>query len=183
MGRALFRFTPALVAVGLAFAATSVQAQVFDFSITSANGDASGQFITTGGTSPFMVTDVTGTVAGSTITSGSGYGEADNLLYNTGFYVDRAGIAFEATSGIDYNIFLNSPSVGYSLCTSVVEPSCTGGEANAAPVATFTVTTAGVSAAPEPATWALMLLGIGGLGIALRQARRNHGFHAEAFAA
>jgi hypothetical protein len=112
---------PAIIAAGLVLAATAAQAEVFDFTITSANGDATGQFITTGGTSPMTVTDVSGSVAGSKITSSSGYGEADNLLYDTGFYVDRAGVAFAAASGIDYNIFLNSPAAGYSLCTSVAE--------------------------------------------------------------
>ena len=33
-----------------------------------------------------------------------------------------------------------------------------------------------VSAAPEPASWALMILGVGGIGFAFRQARKRHGF-------
>lgn len=32
----------------------------------------------------------------------------------------------------------------------------------------------GVGAVPEPATWALMLFGFGGMGVALRRGRRNH---------
>ena len=33
-----------------------------------------------------------------------------------------------------------------------------------------------VSAAPEPASWALMIAGVGMIGLAFRQARRKHGF-------
>jgi len=33
--------------------------------------------------------------------------------------------------------------------------------------------TAGVSAAPEPAAWALMMVAIGGIGVAMRRSRRN----------
>ncbi len=154
----------ALIAVGLASLATSAQAMVFDFSITSANGNASGQFTTAGGTSPYLVTGVTGTVDGFAITGLVSYGGNDNLLYQPGNYVDRAGLAF-AANGKDYNIFAITPTPAgnYGFCVSTVEPSCTGSEADNAPKATFTLTTA-VSAVPEPSTWAMMILGFCGLG-------------------
>lgn len=39
----------------------------------------------------------------------------------------------------------------------------------------FTYATASVSAAPEPSAWALMLLGVGGIGFAFRQAKKETG--------
>lgn len=37
----------------------------------------------------------------------------------------------------------------------------------------FTATT---SAAPEPGAWALLMIGVAGIGLAFRQAKKNHGF-------
>ena len=162
-----------LGAIALTVLATSAQADVFDFTITSSNGDATGQFTTTGGPSTFTITGVTGEVAGSAITSLSGYGGADNTLFMPAPFVDRAGVAFAAASGLDYNIFENVPGV-YGFCSSAVQLTCTGGDANGAPEPeVFSVTPAGSGAAPEPATWALMLLGAGMLGGARWFARRR----------
>ena len=72
------RAVSTLGAIALAVLATSAQAAVFDFTITSSNGDATGQFTTTGGPSSFTITGVTGEVAGSAITDLSDYGGADN---------------------------------------------------------------------------------------------------------
>jgi hypothetical protein len=161
-----------LGAIALAFLATSAQAAVFNFTIVSTNGDATGEFTTTGGPSTFTVTGVTGVVDGSDITGLSSYGGADNTLFMPAPFADRNGIAFSAASGLDYNIFENSPGV-YGFCSSAVETSCTGTEANNAPEPEeFTVTSAG-SPVPEPATWALMLLGVGMLGGARWFVRRR----------
>jgi hypothetical protein len=165
-----------LGAVALTLLATSVQADVFDFTITSANGDATGQFTATGGPSSFSVTGVTGTVVPITgpdvaITGLSAYGGANNILFEPAPFVDRAGTAFVA-GGLDYNIFENSPGI-YGFCVSSVNPTCEGGDADSAPVAQFSLTPAGPSAVPEPATWALMLLGGGMLGGARWFARRR----------
>ncbi len=40
----------------------------------------------------------------------------------------------------------------------------------------FAVDNISVSAAPEPGVWALMIAGVGMIGLTFRQARRNHGF-------
>jgi hypothetical protein len=165
----------AMIAAGFMIAATGVRAEVFDFTITSANGDASGQFTASGGPSQYTVTAATGTVDGSTITGLSGYGDADNQLFEPSPYVDRSGISFVA-GGLDYNIFTNYVSQSgavYGLCVSSVEPSCTGGEANNAPVATLTLSP--TSAAPEPSIWLMMSAGIGGIGLMMRQRKAGLG--------
>jgi len=165
----------AMIAAGFMITATGARAEVFDFTITSGNGDASGQFTASGGPSQYTVTAATGTVDGSTITGLSGYGAADNQLFETSPYVDRSGISFVA-GGLDYNIFTNYVGQSgpvYGLCVSSVEPSCTGGEADNSPVATFTLSPA--SAAPEPPIWLMMSAGIGGIGLMMRQRKARLG--------
>lgn len=160
----------ATVALFAGLEASSASATVFDFTITSANGDVTGEFTTTGGPTDYDVTNVSGDLNGTPFSSAvNAYGDADNLLAPGGpFYADRSGIAFEA-GGLDYNIFHNGTEGKiYSFCVSSVEPSCTGGEADDAPSAAFTLG----SATPEPATWATMLLGLFGVGAVLRSRRR-----------
>jgi PEP-CTERM motif len=161
---------PALIAIGLALLTTSAKAAVFDFTITSSTGDATGEFTATGGPTNFNVTNVAGELNGTPFSSAvNTYGDADNILTPGGpFLADRAGIAFEA-GGLDYNIFHNGTEGKiYSFCVSSVEPSCTGGEADDAPSATFTL-----GGVPEPAVWAMMLVGVGMIGFGLRLARRT----------
>lgn len=164
----------ALVAIGLTLVTAPAQAAVFDFTITSTTADVSGEFTTTGGPTIYDVTNVAGTLDGVPFTSGvNSYGSADNELTPSGpLFADRAGIAFEA-GGLDYNIFANgTEGKVYSFCVSSAESYCTGLQADNAPVASFTVRAAGV---PEPATWAVMLLGVGMVGGVLRMTRRKNG--------
>jgi hypothetical protein len=164
---------PAVIAIGLALLATSAKATVFDFTITSATGDVTdGQFTTTGGPTDYDITNVSGELNGVAFSSGvNTYGDADNVLTPGGpLFADRAGIAFEA-GGLDYNIFNNGTGGKiYSFCVSNVQLTCTGGDADGAPVATFTLGGVGT---PEPAVWAMMLMGVGMIGCGLRFARRT----------
>ncbi|HEY2709386.1 MAG TPA: PEPxxWA-CTERM sorting domain-containing protein [Caulobacteraceae bacterium] len=159
--------------------ATSASAAVFDFSILSAgnNDAASGQFTASSlGGDDYLVTGVTGTADGSAITGLSSYGGADQQLHLPGSatqsLADRAGIAF-MTASLDYNIFAQVSGVpAYSFCRSDEQLSCTGTDANDTPTdATFTVTAA--TGTPEPASWAMMLLGIAGVGGVMRTTRRK----------
>jgi hypothetical protein len=157
---------PALLAFGLALLGSSAQAStLFDFTITSPNGDASGQITATeeGSSGIYDVSSVTGTVGSNAIGSLSSYGSADNKIFEPAPFVDHAGLAFVAGSN-DYNIF-NNPggSAFYSFCSSAVEPSCTGGEANDTPAATFTLTE--VTATPLPAALPLFAGGLGAMGL------------------
>jgi hypothetical protein len=148
----------------------SVQAAAYDFTITTSRDTSRGQFTVMGGTSPFTVTGVSGEVDGSAITGLSGYGGADERLSDTSPFVDRAGVAFSA-GGVAYNIFDNYTDTAghpvYSFCSSTFDGSCTGGSANAAPVASLSISAAGT--VPEPASWALMLAGFGVVGGVMRR--------------
>jgi hypothetical protein len=166
---------PAVLALSLGMAATA-QAQTYDFSITTSQDTASGQFTLGNPMEPNTVTSVTGMVDGNPITGLSDYGFADQHLSTTSPYVDRSGIAF--TDGtLGFNIFDNYTAADgspvYSLCNSAFNGGCVGGDANAAPVATFTLTAAGSGAVPEPATWAMIIAGMGMIGGGLRLRRRQ----------
>ena len=157
----------ALFAACVGFLALSAQASVFNFSITSLNGNAVRQFTTTDGPNSFTVSSVSGTVIGTTAINGlASYGGNDNTLFFPGSpnFVERAGVAF-AAGGLSYNIFSITPALNnYGFCVSSAQPSCTGGEADNAPPAVFTLTPSVVAAVSEPSTWALMILGFAGVG-------------------
>jgi hypothetical protein len=143
----------ALLALGVA----NADEYVFSFSGSGLSGH--GDFFTSGTTSPYTVTDVTGeasdysyfTSATSAITGVSGFLGADNLLYYPGpSYSDGYGVAFSTANGDQ--IWIGNghiASVGTLYIADYSYPLSVG----------LTVT-----AAPEPSTWAMMLLGFVGLG-------------------
>ena len=154
------------LAAGAAFAmlmAGAAQARVWDFSFTDTLGDTgSGQFVTGATGYPYTITGISGQVDGYAITGLSSYAGSDNLLYSGPNYASYAGISFSVSNSIDYNLtYLNGLN---QVNLSTLDP---GGNGSAAsPLTSFTVS------APEPATWALMLIGVGGLGVALRSRRK-----------
>ena len=155
-----------LLAAGAAVAALMVggaaQARVFDFSYSGPGVSGEGQFITTPDGADYLITDVTGVANGEAITGTSGYASADNLLsFPTEPFVDFSGIAF-STATKDWSI--GYTGTAYGIVDSISDPS--GDCCGITPLA-FTV---GV---PEPATWAMMLVGFGGLGVAMRSRRRQ----------
>ena len=132
---------------------------VVDFSFSNATDSATGQFTTGSGPYPLAITNITGTFDGSPITGLSGYAASDNTLYeSTPLYFSLGGVSFSSAGG-DYNIYAYNG--GDYLLKSSVDP--VGYPANGQ-----LLTTALVSV-PEPATWSLMLLGVFGLGAALRR--------------
>lgn len=143
----------------------------FSFSVSGTvtntlyTGDSgSGQFTLAGGTAtlPAAITGITGQVNGAAITGLSLYAGADNLLQSLSVpYVDFAGVSFDA-GGDSFNLY----SIGngnYELRASV-DPG--GNGSNGTPIDL----TIGV---PEPATWGLMIVGLGLAGAALRTRRWN----------
>lgn len=184
------------VALGAVLLATGAQAATYEFFFqgpsSSAYGDVviDGTFttatpLTAGGGSVFL-TGISGTVSGgsSSIVDGaivglSPYADADNELYatgtNTGAPYSFGGVSFTVTTSTrtaDYNLFgWNGVT---NLLVSTIDP--VGEPQNSTPAALpFSPgsITASVSAAPEPATWAMMLIGVGGLGAVLRHSGRK----------
>ena len=109
-------------------------------------------------------TGISGFVNGSDpITGLSTYAGADNNLYATLAWVTFGGLSFSTTSLGDFN-FYNSGSGYYGLLSSRTD-------INGYPDGV--VATAHVAPVPEPATWALMLLGIGAIGFQMRGNRKR----------
>jgi hypothetical protein len=97
------------------------------------------------------------------------------------FFALTDGVTFSLTSitSIDRSVagilgFIGTGTFGGTLGGVALNPasanfsfSTQGGN-----VTTFSATTTATTAVPEPVTWALMLLGFGGMGMALRRRRR-----------
>jgi len=164
-----------------ALAATAAGASTYDFTVTDNSGlVASGDFNTNGG----EVDSLMGSVVGSVFTGELGSmtlvanpafpGSTDNgvFIYDNAYDgsvgsdlskgFDLSGLLF-TVGGVQYNLFNNTYGTpgGYVLYASV------GGG--------YTTDTVNFSATevPEPAAWALMLIGFGGLGAAMRASRKK----------
>jgi hypothetical protein len=159
-------------AVGLAIAAPASAAQyTFDFSGTdlfhpSVTFDGSGVFTTSdtatqvGGETAFAITGVTGTFNGSAFVP-SASGAYGNYFTTGPTFLDGTGVVLNTAAG---NIvdFFHQDFGSYRVNLFGVS----GG------AAFVTASSSAVAAAvPEPATWAMMLMGLGALGAILRRRR------------
>jgi hypothetical protein len=119
-----------------------------------------------------LITDITGTVNGFFIdalnTGSTAYGSPDNILYDgsVGALLDFSGFSFHANSGVNYSIG-NTGNGSYGITDSVNN---SAGYCCGVSPATFNVT----AAVPEPATWAMMLVGFGAIGFNMRRKRTAH---------
>lgn len=111
------------------------------------------------------ITGITGTFNGSAITGlAPGVFGANNLFYLTGpFFVDGNGLGFNTASGVAVNLFVTG-GTAYQVNTQGAGLLIGRVTANATTVA---------AAVPEPSTWALMLLGFGFVGGAMRSIKRR----------
>ena len=122
----------------------------------------------TGSTGVWSIDTITGIVNGSDITGTSTFDGADNLLFTNGFaFVSLSGISFVTAAGQSVNIYSTfgqgTPPTGNAYSEFTSNPGGFG-------VGHFTLT-----AVPEASTWAMMLAGFAGLGIAGYGASRKRG--------
>lgn len=152
-------------------------AATYMFSFSGVDVSGSGVFSTVDGSGASAVTGVTGTVTDTdvsaspfTITTLSGYAAADNILYPfSGPPVDMGGISFSTAGGPDFNIGLGGSNLPFGLILNVSSFNPGG---NAVEFPGSVPIEISITAVPEPATWAMMLVGLGGLGMALRSRRK-----------
>jgi hypothetical protein len=146
-------------------AAEAASAKVFDWSLTGPDVSLGGFPLQGGGTitvSPagvnvWDIDTITGTVNGAEITGTSTFEGADNMVFTTGFaFVSTVGISFETADGQTVNVFSffgpTTPPTG----NAYAERSAAGFG-----VGHFTLTPV-----PEASTWAMMVIGFAGLGMA-----------------
>ena len=179
-------------ALSIAFAA-SAQAKVFDFSFTGDNGvSGSGVFTTGAAGSPFTVTNVSGTItddqgvlagAGPFLITGvtvaNGYAANDNLLFvpasgSPTAFVDFGGISFNTSNAaLAVGPQFNLGGGGSNPSGTVLNDSANDPGGFPQPTFGSNNVSLSVTAVPEPATWAVMLVGFGGLGVAMRSRRKQ----------
>jgi hypothetical protein len=165
------KLTAAVLIAGLlplAAASEPAAAKVFDWSLTGPAPDLGGVPFPGSGTITATLTSspgvwdidtITGTVNGSAITGTSTFRSADNLLFTNGFaFVSTVGISFETAAGQSVNIFSffgqGTPPTGNAYGEFTASPGAFG-------VGHFTLT-----AVPEASTWAMMVIGFAGVGMA-----------------
>lgn len=123
---------------------------------------------TVAGRQAYTVTGITGTRNGVDITGLAPafptiFGGADNFLFVTGLPFTDLGVSFSLANGTFANLFLDDVSTGEYFATNLAGST---GRTNAIGVFTYSAANAAV---PEPATWAMMLLGFGAMGYAVRR--------------
>lgn len=119
------------------------------------------------------ITDITGTVNSQAVSGISPYGGADNILYalDGPSLVSFGGISFNSGEG-QFNVgnmFDGGGGLQYGIVSSGNNATASCCFLNDGVVAPITMH---VAAVPEPATWAMMLLGFGGVGMAMRRQRK-----------
>jgi hypothetical protein len=155
--RKLTAFSAGAIFLGI-IASVPSHGMTFDFSVTSvgAPGDIASGTISANLSSPgvYSLTGITGTFDGVAINGLSSYANADNeLFYPAQPYVDFQGISFHTASLGDINLFFNS---GYFEVKSSIDS--VGYYFSGSPISI------GVSAAPLPPAWTMMLIGLAGFG-------------------
>ncbi|MHB8286722.1 MAG: FxDxF family PEP-CTERM protein, partial [Caulobacteraceae bacterium] len=100
---------------------------------------------------------------------------SDSVNFTT-LTFDGEALDLVATIGNTKYYGLDSVDVASGVQTLVVDGTFTPTKAYKSGSYDGTVEFTATSAAPEPGTWALMMAGIGGIGLAFRQAKKKHGF-------
>jgi hypothetical protein len=160
----------------------SAQAAEFAWSYTGLNGytvNASGTLDASPlGGGAFQVTSISGTWNGIAITGLGTYASNDNLVYTSGFAVDYPGLAFTLANGMDVNAYSDTetdPSVDPYACGAVgyceIGPGANGSSGLGPPSDPINQISFTLTEVPEPAVWAMMMLGLFGVGVAARRRR------------
>lgn len=164
--------------LALSFGSSSVSAaEFFDFEFISTiastgtqTGSFSGQFTVDGG----LIVGITGSgaelgtitslFAPGTVAVNSNFPPNDNVFSPTDPFLSFDGVSFASTNFAALNLFRNGAGNYFVL----------SGAPNVVTGITEGRLSVISSAVPEPATWAMLLLGFGFVGGAMRTAKRRH---------
>ena len=153
-----------VVAAMLTTTATPVFAAQYVFGFDGGGKTGSGVLTTTDapfpsrGFSAVSITGITGMINGLSISGLNNFLGSNNLYYTSGPSVfDGSGLGFSASDGSQSSLYFSSGN--YRLTT------LTGGFSSG----NVAVTSALVAGVPEPVTWALMIVGFGMVGGAMRR--------------
>ena len=170
-------FAGVMAGVGAFAGAVPASASVFDLSFTGTgiSGDLSLTLL--GGTSPYTVSSVTGSVeVGSTVYTITGlttYAGDDQLvspsISSTVGYVDFPGLSFETSGGFAVNLFAFNPT-SYGVLLSDQDAN---GDPFTGPYYKVTVADPPALAAPELSTWAMLGFGFASLALVAASRRKT----------
>jgi hypothetical protein len=164
----------------LSLSAAAAQASTFyqTFDLTGTNVATEGEFTLDDATLGLGYYTVTGVVGNQTlgatttaITGISAYASADNHFGTASPFVSFSGVSW-ATATNAFNWYLSGNSTQYELAFSENTGGFEDGLHPLADIRVGAVTDHSTfGAVPEPASWALMILGFGGVGATLRRRR------------
>jgi hypothetical protein len=148
----------------IALAASAQAANIYQLKFTAGADQGFVDFTTASPWTPAgtAVTGASGKIDGSSITGLSNYASADNILYAAAPPVDYNGVS--VSTALDTFNFANYFG-SFVLTKASVNP-------NGYPQDLSAINGA-IAGVPEPATWAMMLMGLSGFGALLRSSRRN----------
>jgi hypothetical protein len=158
--------------------ASGAGAKTFDWSYVGTNGyavSASGTLTATPlGGGAYQVTSMTGLRNGSPVGGTTDYAFEDNIVYTSFPHLDYPGLAF--TVGSDaFNVYYDTSTTDAYACGAVgyceIGPGVVGTDGLGPPPDPTHTIDFSLTAVPEPASWAMMLVGSFGLGAALRRRR------------
>lgn len=147
----IFSFTPSQKLLGTSYSGSGI----FTTSDTA---------MTVNGQTAFAITGITGTINGSAINNASG-GNYGNYFTSGGYFLDGSGVNITTTNNMSLNFFNQSSNNLYRVNGT-----------NPTAIFYANASSSAVAAVPEPTAWALMIVGLGAVGFAMRTRKRATSF-------
>jgi hypothetical protein len=170
------------VLLSSAVAAPAFAAQLIDFSFSNSSANATGTFTlsddatTVNGRQAYKVTGITGVRNGVAFTGlnpafPTDQGGADNYIYLSGDPFTGLGVSYNLADMTYGNIYMGGRSV-FEGTSTTLDASAFGNTVEFTTTNLRPATPVG-GAVPEPATWAMMILGFGVVGVSMRRRKIN----------